>query len=125
MDTLPRAQDVKTVSASRIKAARVIAVSADALQLFFFPLFAEGFVSVLDDALDLLVCAVMTILVGWHYSFLPSFIVKVVPFADLVPTWTIAVFLATRHSRSPKETPETQVYTDPPAPPQLKWPAEK
>jgi hypothetical protein len=125
MDTLPRAQDVKTVSASRIKAARVIAVSADALQLFFFPLFAEGFVSVLDDALDLLVCAVMTILVGWHYSFLPSFIVKVVPFADLVPTWTIAVFLATRRNQTPQETPETQVYSDPPAPPLLKSAAEK
>jgi hypothetical protein len=125
MDEQNRAQDVKTISVNRIRAARAIAISADALQLIFFPLFAEGFVSVLDDALDVLVCAVLTMLVGWHFSFLPSFVVKVIPLADLVPTWTIAVFLATRGNQSPQPPLSTEVYADPPQSPQLKWPAEK
>src|SRR4029453_14403993 len=35
-------------------------------------------------------------LLGWHWAFLPAFLTELVPFVDLVPTWTIAVFLATR-----------------------------
>ena len=96
LDTRTRAQDVKAISATQLKAARVSAVSADALQLFFFPLFAAGFGSVLDDSLDVLVCAVLTMLVGWHYSFLPSFVVKVVLLWIWFPPGRIAVFLATR-----------------------------
>lgn len=101
--------------ASRIKIARVIAVSADVLQIGLFPLFAPGFISPVDDALDVLVCVLLTWLVGWHYSFLPSFVVKVLPVADLVPTWTIAVLLATRQKRDLPHAGTTQVYTDPPA----------
>lgn len=101
--------------ASRIRIARFIAVGADVLQLGLFPLFAEGFISPLDDALDVLVCFVLTYLVGWHYSFLPSFVVKVLPVADLVPTWTIAVFLATRQKRDLPHAEATQVYADPPS----------
>lgn len=126
MDTLRRAMQVQTISANRIRAARLIAISADALQWLFFPLFAEGFISFLDDALDVLVCATLTWLVGWHFAFLPSFVVKVVPLADMVPTWTIAVFLATRGQQPPPAAVPTQVYTDPPpAPPRLNLPAEK
>jgi len=114
--------DVKNISANRIRAARFIAVSADVLQMVLFPLFAEGFVSVLDDALDVLVCGTLTMLVGWHFSFLPSFVVKVIPLADLVPTWTIAVFLATRRRQDQAhDAPQpTEVYADPPHSPQLK-----
>lgn len=110
---------------SRIRIARVIAVSADALQLGLFPLFAEGFVSPLDDALDVFVCVMLTYLLGWHYSFLPSFVVKVLPVADLVPTWTIAVFLATRQKRDLHQAGVTQVYVDPPAPPRINASAEQ
>jgi hypothetical protein len=101
--------------ASRIRIARFIAVGADVLQLGLFPLFAEGFISPLDDALDVLVCVLLTWLVGWHYSFLPSVVIKVLPVADLVPTWTIAVFLATRQKRDLKQTGTTQVYVEPPS----------
>ena len=49
-----------------------------------------------NDALDLAVGAAMTGLIGWHWAFLPSFFVELVPGLDLVPTWTAAVFYATR-----------------------------
>jgi len=108
--------------ATRIRIARFIAVGADVLQLGLFPLFAEGFISPLDDALDVVVCVLLTWLVGWHYSFLPSFIVKVVPMFDLAPTWTIAIFLATRPKRNLKPAGTTQVYAAPPVQPQFKLP---
>jgi hypothetical protein len=119
-----QAMDVNVISPMRIRIARGIAIGADLLQMFLFPLFSEGFISPLDDALDILVCMALTWLVGWHFSFLPSFIMKVVPVVDLAPTWTIAVFFATRKSKMTHEVPATQVYTERPLPPLLKLPPE-
>jgi hypothetical protein len=56
--------------------------------------------------------------VGWHLAFLPSFVVKVLPVADLAPTWTIAIFFATRQ-KSVSTQPPTEVYAEPVLPPQL------
>jgi hypothetical protein len=116
---------VNTLSPTRIKAARVIAITADFVQIILFPLFAEGIVSPFDDALDVFVCFMLTWLVGWHYSFLPSFVVKVVPMVDLVPSWTLAVFMATRQKQAPPQPVATEVYAEPVSPPQLKGPAER
>jgi hypothetical protein len=33
----------------------------------------------------------LTLLVGWHWEFLPSFLGKLVPGVDLAPFWTLAV----------------------------------
>ena len=73
------------------KAAMFVAIVADALQLAVFPLFVEGALSPADDLLDVGVALVMTRLLGWHWEFLPSFLIKLVPGVDLVPFWTIAV----------------------------------
>jgi hypothetical protein len=116
--------DVTTISPTRIRAARVVAIGADLLQIVLFPLFSPGFISPLDDGLDVFVCLILTWLVGWHYAFLPSFIVKVAPMMDLAPTWTIAVFFATRGKKAPQEVPTTRVYAEPPSPPLLKAPPE-
>jgi hypothetical protein len=69
----------------------VLAIAADALQVILFPLFAEGALSPADDILDFAVAAVMVHLLGWHWEFLPTFFAKLVPGADLVPFWTLAV----------------------------------
>lgn len=111
--------NVNTVTPARIKVARTIAIAADALQIALFPLLSPGFISPLDDALDVIVCITLTSLVGWHYSFLPSFVLKVVPFADMVPSWTLAVFLATRHQSTTQPPIITNVYSEPVIPPQL------
>ena len=76
---------------SRFQVAMILAMAADALQIFVFPLFAEGALSPADDVLDLAVAAVLVNLLGWHWEFLPAFAAELVPGVDLVPFWTIAV----------------------------------
>jgi hypothetical protein len=69
----------------------ILAAAADALQIFVFPLFAEGALSPADDVLDLAAAAVLVHLLGWHWEFLPAFGAELVPGVDLVPFWTMAV----------------------------------
>src|SRR5213594_5272231 len=73
------------------RAAMVLAMAADALQIFVFPLFAPGAFSPADDLLDIAVAAVLVHLLGWHWEFLPAFAAELVPGVDLVPFWTMAV----------------------------------
>ena len=75
----------------RFRAALILAIAADALQLLVFPLFAEGALSPADDVLDVAVAAVLVRLLGWHWEFLPTFFAELVPGVDLVPFWTLAV----------------------------------
>src|SRR6266700_2335769 len=75
----------------RFQTAMILSVAADALQIFVFPLFAEGALSPADDVLDLAVAAVLVRLLGWHWEFLPAFAGELVPGVDLVPFWTLAV----------------------------------
>jgi hypothetical protein len=114
--------DVNTISKNKIWMARIIAISADLLQIGLFPLFGEGFISPLADALDLVVCGLLTALVGWHFAFLPSFVVKVLPVMDLAPTWTIAILIATRQNANSRSPEVTRVYDNGPSRPQLKAP---
>jgi hypothetical protein len=44
----------------------ILSVAADVLQIFVFPLFAEGALSPADDVLDLAVAAILVRLLGWH-----------------------------------------------------------
>ena len=81
---------------SRVLAARIVGVAADATQLALIPLFMAGIVSPANDLIDVCVGIVLTRLVGWHWAFLPTFIAELVPFVDLVPSWTLAAFIATR-----------------------------
>src|SRR5580698_8003253 len=84
---------------SRFRAALILAIVADVLQLAVFPLFVEGAESPADDMLDLGVGAALIYLLGWHWEFLPSFLAKLVPGVDLAPFWTIAVANVYRKSR--------------------------
>jgi hypothetical protein len=92
--------DAVTISpGSRFRAAMILAIIADAFQLLVFPLFVEGALSPADDVLDFGVGALMIHLLGWHWEFLPSFLIKLVPGVDLVPFWTIAVVNVYRKSK--------------------------
>jgi hypothetical protein len=84
---------------SRFRAAMVLAIIADALQIVIFPLFVEGALSPADDILDLGIGAMMVHLLGWHWEFVPSFFAKLVPGVDLVPLWTMAVANVYRKSK--------------------------
>jgi len=74
-----------------------VAIAADTLQIAAFPFFVEGGVSPADSALDLIVAFVMIRLLGWHWAFLPTAAAKLIPGADLFPTWTTAVWFVTRN----------------------------
>ena len=99
---------------SRFRAAMVLAIVADALQIIVFPLFVEGALSPADDILDFGIAAVLVHLLGWHWEFLPSFFAKLVPGVDLVPFWTMAVANVYRKSKGIVVTAE-QSREQPPA----------
>jgi hypothetical protein len=77
----------------------IMAILADALQILLLPLFVEGAASPADDIVDLGVGAALVYLLGWQWEFLPSFLAKLVPGADLVPFWTMAVANVYRKSK--------------------------
>jgi hypothetical protein len=91
------------------RAAWIIAVVADALQIAAFPLFAEGGISPADSLLDIIVAFMLIRLLGWHWAFLPTLATELIPGADLFPTWTAAVWFVTRQRRSEQSSAEGDV----------------
>ncbi|HEY7574936.1 MAG TPA: hypothetical protein VIB08_07205 [Thermoanaerobaculia bacterium] len=91
----------------RVWLARGLAMAADLLEIVVFPVFAPGIASPVADALDLAMAGLLTALLGWHWAFLPSFVVEVVPGLTLVPTWTAAAFFVTRGEGRRPASPET------------------
>jgi hypothetical protein len=72
--------------------ARSLAVLVDLAQFALLP--AE--LTPLNNGIDVATAIAMVALVGWHWAFLPTFLAEMVPFVDLVPSWTLAVMIATR-----------------------------
>jgi len=92
-------EGIKILPGPRFRAALLVAILADVLQLAVFPFFVEGAESPADDVLDLGIAAVLVRLLGWHWELLPSFVAKLVPGVDLVPFWTLAVANIYRRSK--------------------------
>ena len=85
------------LSRIRHRVAWVVAVAVDALQLATSPVELGGPPAWIAEAgVDLLTMGVLWATVGFHWAFLPSFVTKILPFLDIAPTWTLAVYLATR-----------------------------
>ena len=95
-ESVSKMNEFRSRPRSRFRAAMILAIAADGLQIFVFPLFAEGALSPADDVLDIAVAAVLVHLLGWHWEFLPAFAAELVPGVDLVPFWTLAVISAYR-----------------------------
>jgi hypothetical protein len=87
------------VKRSTIAAAYVIAIGADAFEVGLAPLMSEGIASPLNDIVDVITGIILTLMLGWHIAFLPSFMIKLLPVVDFAPTWTLAVLIATRAGR--------------------------
>lgn len=86
----------RALSRTRRRLAWAIALLADGIQIVLWPAFFAGAVSPVDDVLDVCVSVAMFALLGFHGALLPAFALKLVPGIDLAPTWTIAVWAATR-----------------------------
>lgn len=97
-ERVPSRPPERSPRGAAVRMAWAVAIATDAIQWVLLPLFAAGAVSPIDDALDVIAAAVLIRLLGWHWAFLPAFIAEIIPGANLVPTWTAAVFLATRKS---------------------------
>ena len=117
---------LKSIKSPEQRKAWFVAILADAIQLVGMPLFVEGGFSPLDTALDVIVGGIVIKLLGWHWAFLPTFAAELVPGLDLFPTWTAAVFFATRQlnaapepeviDRDRKRTTEPEILDPGPAP---------
>lgn len=83
----------------RFRIALIVAIAADALQLAALPAFAGGWGSPFAAVLDVIVAIVMVRLLGWHWALLPTLVAELIPFVDLVPTWTLAVLVVGRARR--------------------------
>jgi hypothetical protein len=78
-----------------LRAAWIVAMAADSIQIIALPLFAAGGFSPADTMIDLAVALMLSRLLGWHWAFLPTLFAELVPGLDLFPTWTAAVFYIT------------------------------
>ena len=85
---------------NRIWFAFSVAVLTDAVQLVLGPL---GWV-VVDQSLDVIAMALTTVALGFHMLLLPTFVIELVPVADMLPTWTgcvAAVVVLRRRAQTP------------------------
>ena len=96
---------------SRARAAWIVALLADGIQIGLAP-FTGALSTWVDKPLDVVVMIALWRLLGWHWVLLPSFLVELVPYVEVAPTWTLAVWLATRRSRD--KAIETTKSGDPP-----------
>lgn len=103
----------KSMKSSEHRLAWLVAIAADALQIGVFPLFAAGALSPVDDALDVLVAAILWRLLGWHWALLPTLAAELLPVLDMFPTWTAAVFFITRQQ---VQSQEPEILPPGPAP---------
>jgi hypothetical protein len=88
-----------------VRRAWIVAIVTDVVQWVLWPLFTFGAVTPFDDLVDVIVAVIMIRLLGWHWAFLPAFVAEIIPGVNLVPTWTAAVFLATRRPKRELPTP--------------------
>ena len=98
-----RIEDPRRRPAPRARMALLVALAADVVQWMLVPLVVGGFASPINNAIDIGVAVAMIVLVGWNWAFLPTFLAELIPVVDLVPTWTIAVWLDTRGRKAGPE----------------------
>jgi hypothetical protein len=91
----------------RVWFAFAVAVVTDAAQLLLGPL---GWVFV-DEALDVIAMVLTCAALGFHMLFLPTFIIELIPVADMLPTWTgctaAVVMLRKKAPLQPQPQPST------------------
>jgi hypothetical protein len=94
------------ITTNRVWLAYGIAVTTDALQFLLGPIGWAG----ADEILDVAATALLWRVLGFHPLLLPTFLVELIPVADMLPTWTGCVALVIglrkrRHVDPPPPTP--------------------
>ena len=75
---------VPVLTRKRIWFAFAVAALTDSAQLLLGPL---GWAFV-DEGLDVIAMVLTTAAIGFHMLLLPTFVIELVPLADMLPTWT-------------------------------------
>ncbi|HXC99478.1 MAG TPA: hypothetical protein VN048_09065 [Verrucomicrobiae bacterium] len=105
----------------RIVLALMVAVLADGLQFVMGPLgWAFG-----DQAIDVIAMALTIWALGFHLLLLPTFVVELIPIADMLPTWTacvIAVIALRKRAERAREKETIELRNVPPLPKQRQRP---
>lgn len=73
----------------RIWLACCVALATDGLQLLLGPM---GWAFV-DETLDIVAMVLLTLTLGFHPLFLPTFVAEFIPAVDMLPSWTACTFL--------------------------------
>src|ERR1700677_2169480 len=91
------------ITRKRILIAYGVAIVADLIE---FPIAALELTMIgapvamfFSFVLDVFVFGILTFLLGFHWLFLPSFLVEVVPGLDMLPTWVGCVFFVVRQRK--------------------------
>jgi hypothetical protein len=77
------------LTSSRVRLAYALAVTTDAVQFLLGPIGWAG----VDEVLDVAATILIGRLLGFHPLLLPTFILELLPVADLLPSWTACVAL--------------------------------
>jgi hypothetical protein len=72
------------LSKTRIILSLGVAITADALQFCLGPL---GWAPA-DQIIDVVAMGLTVWIIGFHLLLLPTFVVELIPMADMLPTWT-------------------------------------
>ena len=99
-----------SLTRTRILLALAVAAAADGLQFFTGPFGWVGF----DQAIDVVAMLLTMWILGFHILLLPTFVVELIPVADMLPTWTgcaIAVIALRKREQNvpPPEPPPPPV----------------
>jgi len=100
----------------RIWFAFIVSGITDGIQILAGP---AGWV-VLDQVLDLIAMVLTSRALGFHPLLLPTFVLELIPLADMLPTWTgctaAVVMLRRRSAPPPPRMPPTITVDEPPPP---------
>jgi hypothetical protein len=77
------------LSTNQIRLAYAIALATDVVQIALGPV---GW-AFADETLDVIAGILLSRLLGFHPLLLPTFVLELIPVADLLPTWTGCVAL--------------------------------
>jgi hypothetical protein len=96
----------RALTSRHIRAAYAIALATDALQIALGP-FGWAFA---DEMLDVIAGVAISRVIGFHPLLLPTFVLELIPVADLLPTWTgcVAVVIALRKRLRVNESSRAQ-----------------
>jgi hypothetical protein len=99
----------------RIRAAYIVAIVADVIQIPITAMESTLLGAAVGEAaacvLDVVVVAIMTKLLGFHWMFLPTFAVETIPFVSVLPSWVGCVaFVTWQRKKEESHSPPPQPF---------------